>query len=257
MVRSRGISRIERAIICTTRTVSREFNCRSRVEDQHANVLIHRKSAIIPRPDGKIHRLPTPPENSKTQNKHNHLRPAVQRRAHQVVVLDEQLRVLLAEPPLRDEAQDEVDQDGRIDPNEQVAHVPQDDGQVDVLEEADLGVTVDEPEGDGDQEAEEVGDRDPLVAGADGEHLARDTPGDGEGVVLLDVLAGPDLEGGVSGVSWGRFFYSCGDSGTYIGSFNGCEDVTLVCDDVAHHNVIEDGTDDAAQHLSCKGTSRG
>ena len=110
-----------------TRTVSKKFNCRGRVEDQHTNILVRREPTIISRPDRKIHRLPTPPENSKTQNKHNHLGSAVQRRAYQVVVLDEQLRVLLAEPPLRDEAKSEVGRDGRVDPDEQVAQVPQDD----------------------------------------------------------------------------------------------------------------------------------
>ena len=52
---------------------------------------------------------------------------------------------------------------------------------------------VDEPEGDRDDEADEVGDRDPLVFGADGEGFAGDAPGDGEGVELLDVLARPNV----------------------------------------------------------------
>ena len=42
-------------------------------------------------------------------------------------------------------------------------------------------------EGDGDKESDEVGGGDPLVTGADGEHLGGDGPGDGQGVELLDV----------------------------------------------------------------------
>ena len=107
--------------------------------------------------------------------------------------------MLLPEPPLRQKAQGEVRRDGRVDPDEEVAHVPQDDGQIDVLEEADPGETVSEVEGDGDQEAEEVSDGDPLVFGTNGEHLVGHGPSEGQGVVLLNVLARPDLCGRLVG----------------------------------------------------------
>lgn len=69
-----------------------------------------------------------------------------------------------------------------------------------------------------------------MVPRADGEHLAGDGPGDGEGVVLLDVLAGPD-----------------------VGAGNGGKDEELVGDDGLHHNVVEDGAEDAAPQLRGEG----
>ena len=44
---------------------------------------------------------------------------------------------------------------------------------------------------------------------------------------------------------------------TYVGPFDGCEDVALVRDDVAHHDVVENGADDATEHLGGEGTSGG
>lgn len=55
-----------------------------------------------------------------------------------------------ADVPLPRESDDKVRRDGRVHTDEQPAHIPEDDGQVDVSEEFDLGVTVEEPEGDGD-----------------------------------------------------------------------------------------------------------
>ena len=52
---------------------------------------------------------------------------------------------------------------------------------------------VGEPKGNRDKETKQVGDCDPLVFGADGESVTCDTPSDGQGVELLDVLAGPNV----------------------------------------------------------------
>lgn len=54
-------------------------------------------------------------------------------------------------------------------------------------------VAVGEPKRDRDNETKKVGDRDPLIFGANGEGVTCDTPSDGQGVELLDVLAGPDV----------------------------------------------------------------
>ena len=59
----------------------------------------------------------------------------------------------------------------------------------------------------GNEEAEQVCDSNPMVTGADREHLRGDGPGDGQGVELLDVGAGPNA-----------------------GSFNGLKDRGLVLD---------------------------
>lgn len=113
-------------------------------------------------------------------------------------------------------------------------HIPEDDAQVDIVEELDLGISVNEPEWDWDDEAKQVGNRDPLVASTNGEHVAGDGPGYGEGVVLLDVLTGPD-----------------------VGAFDGGKDVELVCHDGLHHHVVEDGADDGSEHLCGKSTLGG
>ena len=47
-------------------------------------------------------------------------------------------------------------------------------------------------EGQWGEEAEEEGGCHPLIASTDGEHFGRNGPGDGEGVELLNVGAGPD-----------------------------------------------------------------
>ena len=138
----------------------------------------------------------TPPKHCKRQNKHHNLRSTVQRCRHNIVVLDEEFRTISPEVELREEAESEKHGNGGVDPHKQVAHLPEDDGRVDVAEGGVRVVAVDEPEGHGDDEADEVGDRDPLVFGADGEGVAGDAPGDGEGVELLNVLAGPDVRAG-------------------------------------------------------------
>ena len=51
-----------------------------------------------------------------------------------------------------------------------------------------------EPEWNGNEQAKDISPRDPLVALAVGEELMRKrAPGDGLRVVLLNLLAGPDI----------------------------------------------------------------
>jgi len=113
-------------------------------------------------------------------------------------------------------------------------HVPEDDTHVDVIEELDLGVSIHEPKGEWDDEAKQVSDRDPLVSSTNREHVAGDGPRDGERVILLDVLARPD-----------------------VGAFDGGEDVELVGHNGLHHDVVEDGANDSAHHLRSEGAFRG
>ena len=140
------------------------------------------------------------------------------------------MRVVLAEPELAREAEGIVAEDGGVDADEEISHVPEDDAEVDVGEEADFGVTVEQPEGYGHDDADQECEGDPLIARSDGEHVARDAPGDGQRVVLLNVLPGPD-----------------------VGAGNRSQNVTLVRHDADHHDVVEDGADDAASHLGCEG----
>jgi len=141
--------------------------------------------------------------------------------------------VIFSEPPLSGEAKDEVAEDGGVDSDEEPAHVPENDGQVDITEESDLGVAVDDPEGEGDEEACEVGERNPLVSSTDGKHVTCDTPGNGKGVVLLDVLTRPD-----------------------VGALDGGQDSKLVVNNALHHDVVEDCANNAAEYLSREGALR-
>ncbi len=52
---------------------------------------------------------------------------------------------------------------------------------------------VAKPHRNGDEEANEVGNGDPLVLGTDREHVLGDGPSDGKGVELLNVLTRPDV----------------------------------------------------------------
>ena len=169
-------------------------------------------------------------KDSETEDEDNDLGTTVESGRDKVVVLVEHGRVVLAEIPLSTDAERKVGEDTAVDTDEQPAHVPEDDGEVEVAEDFELGVAVQQPEWDWHDEAYKVGDGYPLVAGADGEHVPGDTPGDGQRVVLLHVLTRPD-----------------------IGALGGFQDVGLSTDDGLHHDVVEDGADDATKDLEGKG----
>lgn len=50
--------------------------------------------------------------------------------------------MVLAQVPLRVEADEEIGEHARVDADKEVAHVPENDAQVDILEEADFRVAV-------------------------------------------------------------------------------------------------------------------
>ena len=190
----------------------------------HAVVsIVHRKIRVTS-PRRERMRLATTASHGKSKNKHHDLSTAVHGRRDEVVVLDEQRGVVLAEVELADESHDEEHGQGAVDADEQVAHVPEDDRGVDVAPVLVSGPAVGEVCRDWDDEADQEGQRDPLVARADAEHLAGYAPGDGEGVELLYVLAGPD-----------------------VGALDRLQDLALVLDDRDHHDpiyeVVSDGFD--------------
>ena len=152
-----------------------------------------------------------------------------------VVVLDEPLGVVLAHVELGEEADGEVAHDGGVDADAQPADVVGDDGGVPVPE-AGLGEEpMEEVEGERDDEADEEGERDPLVPRAHAEHVRGErAPGDGLRVVLLHVLSRPD-----------------------VGAFDREQDLPLVRDDGHHHYVVEDGADDRTDQLDGEGDPRG
>lgn len=138
-------------------------------------------------------RLSTATSHRKSENEHHDLRTAIHRRRHEVVVLDEQRRVVLAEVELADESHDEEHGKGTVDADEQVAHVPENDGRVDVAPVLVATPAVCEIRGDGHDEADQERQSHPFIAAADAEHLARYAPGDGKGVELLNILTRPDV----------------------------------------------------------------
>ena len=91
-----------------------------------------------------------------------------------------------------------------------------DDGSVQVVEPELREVTVPNPEWHRNCEANDVGPRHPLVSLADGEQLVGETtPSDCLGVVLLRLLARPD-----------------------VGAFDREEDGALVIDNGVHEDVV-------------------
>jgi hypothetical protein len=110
-------------------------------------------------------------------------------------------------------------------------HIPKDDTQVDVVEEFDLGVFVGQPEWNRYNESKQIANCDPLVASTNGEHITSNGPSDGKGIILLDILAGPDIR-----------------------SLNRCKDLELVSNNSFHHDIVEDGPDDSSHHLGGKCT---
>ena len=111
--------------------------------------------------------LATATENSKRQNEHHNLGSAIQSRGNNIVVLNEEYWVTLSDPPLCNEAEQEIHEDSGVDANEEIAHVPTDDGQVDVSPENVGSISVNDPEWEGDGKTNEVGKGDPFVSFAD------------------------------------------------------------------------------------------
>jgi hypothetical protein len=108
--------------------------------------------------------LATATENSKRQNEHHNLGSSIQSCGNNIVVLDKEYWVTLSEPPLSNEAEQEIHEDSGVDANEEVAHVPTDDGQIDVSPEYVRSISVNDPEWEGDGKTNEVGKGDPLVS---------------------------------------------------------------------------------------------
>lgn len=138
-------------------------------------------------------RWTTVPKHGERQDKNADLRAAIQRSRHDVVVLVEQVRVVLAQPPLRGKAQNEVGETRRVDTCHQPTHVPQNDGQIDICEELLPPEPVGKPERDGDGKSEQEGERHPLIPSPHGEHVLGNTPRDGQAVELLNVRPTPDV----------------------------------------------------------------
>ena len=176
--------------------------------------IVHRKVRVTS-PRREWVRFTTTASHSEGEDKHHDLSATIHCRGDKIIVLDEQPRMVLADVKLADESQDEEHGQRAVDADEQVAHVPQDDRGVEVAPVLVAGEAEGEVGWDWYDEAEEEGESDPFVAGADAEHVLGYAPGNGERVELLHVLSGPD-----------------------VGALDGLQDLALVLDDRDHHNPV-------------------
>ena len=87
-----------------------------------------------------------------------------------------------------------------------------------------------DPQRERNKESKQVRNRDELISTTNREHRARNGPRDRERVELLHILSRPN-----------------------VGALDGLEDVELVLHDAQHHNVVEQGADDAADGLEGEG----
>lgn len=110
-------------------------------------------------------------------------------------------------------------------------------------------------EGQREEEAEEIGSRDPLVALSEGEHFGSHRPGDGIGIGGLHPRAGPD------GCSfWGKedrrlFLYDAELVLDFCCKLDGNGDVKEGSLPL-HHDVVENGSEDTTDDLCSEGTFR-
>jgi hypothetical protein len=111
------------------------------------------------------------------------LGPTIQCCGHNVVVLDEEHGVVFSEVP----------QGGGVDSHKEIAHVLADYRQVDVSPKDVWPVSVNDPEGEGNGEANEVCEGDPLISLADRNQIFGHPENDGKTVELLNVLSTPDV----------------------------------------------------------------
>ena len=109
---------------------------------------------IIPPIRRKRHRLPTRALHRKRRHKDQQLCTSTNSRAQDIIVLEEPLRVATAHVELDVEAETEGYHDGGVDADGEIAEIPGDDGRDDVVEAYFWEGTVQEVEGEGDEEAE-------------------------------------------------------------------------------------------------------
>jgi hypothetical protein len=105
-------------------------------------------------------RRSTTSKDRKCQNEHHDLCTTIQSRRSDVIVLDEQLWSLAAQVILSEETDGEEHEDAGVDADEEISHLPEDNGGIDVGEDPVLVEFVGNPEWDGDEEADYVGDCD-------------------------------------------------------------------------------------------------
>ncbi len=127
---------------------------------------------MIAPPSREWSRNTAAPIHSECQHEDAHLGATIQRRRNKIVPLDEVLRSVLSKIVLANNANDIITPDGGVDANAEVTHIPKDNRRIEIAPDTLSGeAPVEEIEWEWDNEADEIGDCHPLVAGADGEHF--------------------------------------------------------------------------------------
>lgn len=103
--------------------------------------------------------------------------------------LDEERRPVLAQVELRKVRNEEGHCEGAVDADKEVSSEPQDDRGVEVAPRLVSSHSVHDVQRKRYHNAKQERDRHPLVAGADTEQVWSNTPGNSQGVELLNVLA--------------------------------------------------------------------
>lgn len=93
---------------------------------------------------------PTATKDCKGQDEHTDLRTTIQSSTNNIVVPVEEMRMILSQPPLCREANNEIHENRSINAYEEVTHVPKYNGQVDVGEDTMRVELVRDPEGEWD-----------------------------------------------------------------------------------------------------------
>lgn len=145
-------------------------------------------------PDGEGVRCTTAAKDGKGEDEHKDLSTTVQGGRQEVVVLDEQLRLVLSQVELREKPKNKVAEDGGIDAHKQPAHVPEDNGSVEEHQGSPSSEltgceAVHEVEGDWDTKADDECNCNPLVTSTNREHVLGDRPGYSKSIELLDICA--------------------------------------------------------------------
>ena len=117
--------------------------------------------------------------NGKTEEENHKLSSAIHAGRDKIVPLDELSQAILPEVPLANVANDKIDPDRGVDSDYEVAHVPEDDGQVQVAPNPLLREDfVHDVKWDRKEEAEEISSQNPLVALSKCEHFQGHSPCD-------------------------------------------------------------------------------
>lgn len=166
-------------------------------------------------PGGERMGFTTTTRNRERKDEDHNLCASVHGCRDKIVVFDKQLWVVLANPELTDESKNEEHCERAVDADEQVAHIPENDRWVEVAPGWVFGVAVGNVRGNRNDEANQVGQCNPLVTRTHTEHFGCDAPCNRKSVELLDVLTGPDV---------------C--------ALNRLQDWSLILDNTVHHHPV-------------------